>query len=88
MNDVIEQDESLGEGFSIGHSYFCNIAPDDIDDYKLSDIVEYEIIPLINEYINDGILNVSAEEKEKAFDDWKKLQNYIAIDKTQPKEEE
>ena len=67
----------------IGHSYFM---ADDEDD--LRNKVEYEIIPLINEYINDGILNVSAEEKEKAFDDWKKLQNYKAIDKTQPKEEE
>ena len=50
LNDVISSDDSLGEGFSIGHSYFCNLDPDDIDDYKLSDIVEYEIIPMLKEY--------------------------------------
>ena len=35
--------------------------------------IKYEVIPLINEYINDGILNVSASEKSKVFDAWKNL---------------
>ena len=49
LNDDIKEDESLGEGFRIGHSYLCNIKTDDIDD-KLHYIVEYELIPLLKEY--------------------------------------
>lgn len=52
----------------VGHSYFM---ADDED--LLRDKVEYEIIPLVNEYINDGILNVKDEEKKKAFDAWRSL---------------
>ena len=50
LNNVISNDESLGDGFSIGHSYFCNLLPDTIDDQVLSGIVEYELIPLLKEY--------------------------------------
>ena len=35
--------------------------------------MEFEIIPLIAEYINDGILTVNDQEKEKAFDAWTSL---------------
>lgn len=49
LNNEIKEDETLGEGFKIGHSYFCNIKPDEIDD-KLNYIIEYEIIPLLKEY--------------------------------------
>jgi 5-methylcytosine-specific restriction protein B len=38
--------------------------------------VEYEVLPLITEYINDGILNVKKDEKKKAFDAWKNLQSF------------
>lgn len=48
LNEDIENDESLGEGFRIGHSYLCNIK-DDVDE-KLSYAVEYELIPLLKEY--------------------------------------
>ena len=48
LNGVITADESLGEGFCIGHSYFCNL--DKIEDGALSNIVEYELIPLLKEY--------------------------------------
>lgn len=48
LNNAIQDDESLGEGFRIGHSYFCNDA--DITDSWLKSVVEYEIIPLIKEY--------------------------------------
>ena len=37
---------------------------------ELHDKMEYEIIPLINEYINDGILNVKNDEKKTAFNSW------------------
>lgn len=53
----------------VGHSYFMANNEDD-----LRNKVEYEIIPLINEYINDGILNVSREEKNRAFEAWRGLQ--------------
>ena len=49
LNSDIKEDENLGEGFRIGHSYLCNIKTDDIDD-KLNYIVEYELIPLLKEY--------------------------------------
>lgn len=49
----------------VGHSYFMAE-----DEEELKDKVEYEIVPLINEYINDGILNVKNEEKKTAFDSW------------------
>ena len=50
LNNVIADDESLGEGFCIGHSYFCNLMPETIDDQVLSGIIEYELIPLLKEY--------------------------------------
>lgn len=50
LNNVISNDESLGDGFCIGHSYFCNLLPDTINDQVLSGIVEYELIPLLKEY--------------------------------------
>ena len=50
LNSVIASDESLGEGFCIGHSYFCNLQADQIDDECLYGIVEYELIPLLKEY--------------------------------------
>ncbi len=48
LNNDIKNDESLGSGFCIGHSYFCNIK--EVTDLTLSRIVEYEIIPLLKEY--------------------------------------
>lgn len=50
LNNVISNDESLGDGFCIGHSYFCNLLPDTINDQVLSGIVESELIPLLKEY--------------------------------------
>lgn len=46
LNEVIKED--LGEGFCIGHSYFCNLETVEID--KLSLIIEFELIPLLKEY--------------------------------------
>ena len=48
LNEAIAEDESLGEGFCIGHSYFCNLK--EASDQALSGIVEYELIPLLKEY--------------------------------------
>jgi len=53
----------------IGHSYFMAS-----DEEELKNKIEYEVLPLIAEYINDGILNVSSEEKDSAFSAWLNLQ--------------
>lgn len=50
LNDAIAHDETLGQGFCIGHSYFCGMRPEDVTDARLSAIVEYELIPLLKEY--------------------------------------
>lgn len=48
LNREIAEDDSLGEGFRIGHSYFCtNI---NISDEWLRSVVEFELIPLLKEY--------------------------------------
>ena len=48
LNVDIREDDMLGEGFVIGHSYFSNIV--NITESELSNIIEFEIIPLLKEY--------------------------------------
>lgn len=48
LNNAISNDESLGDGFRIGHSYFCT--KKEITDAWLKSVVEYEIIPMLKEY--------------------------------------
>ena len=50
LNRAIAEDESLGEGFCIGHSYFCNMKRETCTDEALASIVEYELIPMLKEY--------------------------------------
>lgn len=50
LNEAITVDESLGEGFCIGHSYFCNMDADSCTDAALASIVDYELIPMLKEY--------------------------------------
>ena len=50
LNRAIAEDESLGEGFCIGHSYFCNMKPETCTDAALASIVDYELIPMLEEY--------------------------------------
>lgn len=59
LNKAIVADEALGEGFQIGHSYFCHLKK--ADKLELLPIVDYEIIPLLKEYWFD--------DKDK-IDDW------------------
>lgn len=52
LNKKISEDENLGDGFNIGHSYFCpddNVNSDEINDW-LKSVIEFELIPLLNEY--------------------------------------
>lgn len=57
LNDAIASDDSLGRGFRIGHSYFCGIrqATDD----RLAQIVDFELVPLLEEYWFDEPAKVS-----------------------------
>lgn len=43
LNNRISNDDSLGEGFCIGHSYFCN-NPD------VKNVLDFDIKPMIEEY--------------------------------------
>jgi 5-methylcytosine-specific restriction protein B len=52
----------------VGHSYFMASSKEELENK-----VEFEILPLIAEYINDGILSVNDEERKNAFNAWKNL---------------
>jgi MoxR-like ATPase len=52
LNEIIESDESLGKGFKIGHSYFCNFQSID-EKIWLNNIFNFEIKPLLEEYWYD-----------------------------------
>lgn len=67
----------------VGHSYFMAENED-----ELHDKVEYEILPLINEYINDGILNVKNDEKKTAFNSWLSLSPVQEIEDEDQEEDE
>lgn len=50
LNQAILLDSALGSGFCIGHSYFCNLTPETCTTERLRAIVEYDIIPMLQEY--------------------------------------
>lgn len=64
LNSTISTDESLGDGFRIGHSYFCT--DDEITDEWLKSVVEYEVIPLIKEYNGCSRQKRNQQRKKKA----------------------
>ena len=51
LNKAISADEALGSGFRIGHSYFCT--NEIVNDEWLMAVIEYELLPLIQEYWYD-----------------------------------
>jgi MoxR-like ATPase len=53
LNARIASDPTLGPGFRVGHSYFCQRV-DAYDEGWLRRIVEYEIVPLLREYWFDS----------------------------------
>lgn len=65
-SEVIEKDPTLGKGFCIGHSYFCN--QKEINEAWLKNVVECEIIPMLQEYWfdNETKFNIQSEELCKA----------------------
>lgn len=48
LNREIAADKSLGKGFCIGHSYFCN-ADYCIEEW-MKDVVDFDILPMLSEY--------------------------------------
>jgi hypothetical protein len=67
LNREIASDTMLGAGYQIGHDSFCDKYYDDI---SLKNIVEYTLIPLLEEYY--------ADEPNKANEWAKKLQESIS----------
>ena len=53
LNDIISKDDSLGSGFCIGHSYFCN--QEEFSMEWLENVIEYDIEPMLKEYWFDDI---------------------------------
>lgn len=75
LNSAIDNDDSLGEGYEIGHSYFIkNFGEEearkaDYSDEWLRGIVNYDLIPTLHEYWFDNM---------STFNDWStKLRNAI-----------
>ena len=62
LNTEITQDKSLGKGFCIGHSYFCNAEECTLEWMK--DIVEFDIFPMLSEYWFDD---------ESKLNEWKNI---------------
>ena len=69
LNKAIVDDGSLGSGFEIGHSYFCN--QEEVADSWLRAVVNYEIIPMLEEYWFDNKDKVEewSEKLKKAIND-------------------
>ncbi len=53
LNEVISNDDSLGQGFCIGHSYFCN--QEEVNMEWLQNVIDYDILPMLKEYWFDDI---------------------------------
>ena len=56
LNESISKDTTnLGAGFTIGHSYFCNLPKDHLPNEEwYTSVVETEIAPLLEEYWFDN----------------------------------
>ena len=53
LNETISKDDSLGSGFCIGHSYFCNQSAFSME--WLENVIEYDIEPMLKEYWFDDV---------------------------------
>lgn len=53
LNEVICKDDSLGNGFCIGHSYFCG--QKEFNQEWLENVIEYDIEPMLKEYWFDDV---------------------------------
>lgn len=64
LNKVIRDDKSLGAGFEIGHSYFCFEKPEKTNDETIKNIIQFEIIPTIEEYWFDNETELNKQRNE------------------------
>ena len=55
LNAEIADDESLGTGFVIGHSYLCGFDPETATPEALQRVVDFELAPLLHEYWFDDL---------------------------------
>ena len=62
LNRAIARDESLGSGFELGHSYFCG--QKSVDDAWLHQVINYDIVPMLQEYWFDNRSEVKKWEAE------------------------
>ncbi|MCU7766497.1 AAA family ATPase [Priestia megaterium] len=53
VNEVIKNDYRLGKGFEIGHAYFTNLNNITDEQEWYENIIEFELVPLIEEYYFD-----------------------------------
>ena len=70
LNEVIKEDASLGDGFAIGHSYFCNLDNSEYLNEKIKEIVRYDIIPMLEEYWFDNPKTLK-EQKDRLLESLK-----------------
>lgn len=63
LNKEISEDASLGEGFTIGHSYFC-LGKNELNDTTYQEIIRYDIKPILMEYWFDDIEKAEELVKE------------------------
>ena len=61
LNGRIKSDPNLGEGFCIGHSYFCDL---DGSRRALRRLIHTELAPLLREYWFDDPERASEEIRE------------------------
>ena len=71
LNKEISEDKSLGRGFQIGHSYFCGREELGCTDEWMRSVVEFDILPMLNEYWFDEPAKLQRWEKtlRGVFDD-------------------
>lgn len=70
-NESISGDQTLGSGFCIGHSYFCDFTDEGGEALneegikkRVNAIIEYEILPLLKEYWFDDKSKYDTHEEE------------------------
>ncbi|WKT76868.1 AAA family ATPase [Lysinibacillus fusiformis] len=66
LNKKVKDDPQLGDGFCIGHSYFCHY---DNSEEWFQEIIEYEIEPLLKEYWFDQLDTAQKAVKELLIND-------------------
>ncbi len=59
VNDKIKEDINLGEGFQIGHSYFCNYNVNEDENKWWGEILNFELKPLLEEIWFDDSAKVT-----------------------------